>query len=115
MIRVMAAEPAIGTRIKKRRQQLHLTQVQLAERLGVNPSTVLNWEKGKHFPVRYQGAVEQVLGITLDGDGEELYTDPLERQIWEESSLLEDERRDLIAQLRRKRREHVRRTENPPA
>lgn len=62
----MAAEPDIGTRIRKRRQELRLTQEELASRVGVHPSSVGNWEKGKHFPQRYQGAVEAVLGIILD-------------------------------------------------
>ena len=62
----MATDPPIGTRIKKRRQILGMTQRDLAERLDVSPSTVANWETGKHFPLRYLGAVEHVLGISLD-------------------------------------------------
>lgn len=60
----------IGTRIARRRQQLRMTQEELAARLGVAKSTVANWETGKHFPLRHLGAVEQVLGIRLDEEPE---------------------------------------------
>ncbi len=63
----MATDPAIGTRIRKRRQILHMTQDALAATLGVAKSTVANWESGKHFPLRHLGAVEAVLGVSLDG------------------------------------------------
>jgi len=64
MIADMAAD--IGMRIARRRQQLRLTQEELAARLGVSKSTVANWERNKHFPKRKQGAVEEVLGFSLD-------------------------------------------------
>jgi transcriptional regulator with XRE-family HTH domain len=68
-MQAMATEPLIGTRIRTRRQELRLTQEELARRVGVHPSTVVNWEKGKHFPTRYQGAVEAELGISLADGG----------------------------------------------
>jgi transcriptional regulator with XRE-family HTH domain len=37
-------------RVRKRRLELELTQTQAAERLGVNPWTVLNWEKDHTEP-----------------------------------------------------------------
>ena len=40
----------LGEHIRKRRLELRLTQKQAAERLGVNPWTVLNWEKGHTEP-----------------------------------------------------------------
>jgi transcriptional regulator with XRE-family HTH domain len=40
----------LGEHIRKRRLDLALTQKQVAERLGVNPWTVLNWEKGHTEP-----------------------------------------------------------------
>jgi transcriptional regulator with XRE-family HTH domain len=61
--------PHVGTRIRKRRQVLRMTQADLAGQLDVSKSTVANWETGKHFPVRYQGAIEQLLGISLDDTG----------------------------------------------
>ena len=40
----------LGEHIRKRRLELRLTQKQAAERLGVNPWTVLNWEKDHTEP-----------------------------------------------------------------
>ena len=65
----MAADPAIGTKIRKRRQELGLTQKQLADIVKVDESSVISWESGKHFPLRYLGKIEDVLGISLDGGG----------------------------------------------
>jgi transcriptional regulator with XRE-family HTH domain len=56
----------VGGRIAKRRHQLGWTQIQLAERLGVSPSTVANWERGASYPKKKLGLVEQVLGVPLD-------------------------------------------------
>ena len=79
----MATDPPIGTKIARRRQVLGMTQQDLAAELGVSKSTVANWETGKHFPRRYIGRVEDVLGISLDGnDGRfRAVSDDLRRQI----------------------------------
>jgi len=58
----------VGLRIKKRRQELGLSQEDLAARIsggGVSKSTVQKWESGRHFPGRHLGSVEAVLGIVL--------------------------------------------------
>lgn len=51
-----AAVPSItevwGQRIKAGREALSLTQVQLAERLGVEQTTVSRWEAGLTAPYR---------------------------------------------------------------
>ena len=41
---------ALGDRIRARREELALTRPQLADRLGVAPSTVSNYETGVSFP-----------------------------------------------------------------
>jgi len=46
-----------------------MTQDDLAAELSVSRSTVANWESGKHFPLRYLGRVEDVLGIDLSDAG----------------------------------------------
>lgn len=66
-MQVMAAD-SIGTSIRKRRQILGMKQGDLARAVGVSESTVSNWEQGKHFPLRYLGKIEAILGITLDTD-----------------------------------------------
>lgn len=92
----MATDPAIGTTIKKRRQVLGMTQDELAARLGVSRSTIANWESGKHFPLRYLGAVEHVLGIELN-DGAEPPIDPRVRQMIDD--LTDEERAWAIHRL----------------
>lgn len=61
------ATDSIGTTIRKRRQELGMTQQALAERLSVDRASIGNWESGRHFPLRYLGALESVLGISLTG------------------------------------------------
>ena len=81
----MATDPPIGTKIARRRQVLGMTQQDLAAELNVSKSTVANWETGKHFPRRYLGRVEAVLGISLDGRPEaEPISDDLRAQIHRE-------------------------------
>jgi transcriptional regulator with XRE-family HTH domain len=60
----------IGARIARRRHQLDWSQVELARRLDVSPSTVANWERGASYPKKKWGKVEQVLGISLDSTPE---------------------------------------------
>jgi transcriptional regulator with XRE-family HTH domain len=60
----------IGARIAKRRHQLGWSQIELARRLGVSPSSVANWERGASYPLKTLGRVEQVLGVPLDGPPE---------------------------------------------
>jgi transcriptional regulator with XRE-family HTH domain len=40
----------LGEHVRKRRLELRLTQKQAAQRIGVNPWTVLNWEKDHTEP-----------------------------------------------------------------
>ncbi len=53
----------LGQHCRKRRLELGLTQARVAERLGVNAWTVLNWEKGHtEPPVASMGAILWFLG-----------------------------------------------------
>lgn len=61
---------SIGARIRKRRQVLGMKQHELAAAVGVDRSAVSNWERGRHLPQRYQGKLEDVLGISLDDEAE---------------------------------------------
>jgi transcriptional regulator with XRE-family HTH domain len=60
----MTAE-ATGTLIQRARQRKRLTQQELADALDVSRSAVVNWETGKHFPLRYVGAIEELLEIAI--------------------------------------------------
>jgi transcriptional regulator with XRE-family HTH domain len=52
-----------GEHVRKRRLELRLTQKQVAERLGVNPWTVLNWEKDHtEPPIEFMPAIIRFLG-----------------------------------------------------
>jgi transcriptional regulator with XRE-family HTH domain len=65
----MATDPLIGTTIRRARERRQWTQQQLADAIGVSPRTIRNWEQGRVRGIRNRtGALEQVLGITLDGD-----------------------------------------------
>ena len=45
------SEPqTLGQHLRKRRLEMRLTQAQAAERMGVNPWTILNWERGHTVP-----------------------------------------------------------------
>jgi transcriptional regulator with XRE-family HTH domain len=59
---------ATGARIAKRRHQLGWTQVELAARIGVSPSSVADWERGVSYPKKKLGKVEEVLGVRLDDE-----------------------------------------------
>jgi len=56
---------SVGLLIARARQRKRLTQVQLAEKLGVSPTTVANWERGAAYPLKFGGVVEEFLGIVI--------------------------------------------------
>lgn len=85
----------VGTRIRLRRQELGMTQAELAARIGVHPATIRAWELNKNYPTRHQGALEAILRIRLNGDPENTYPDPDERQLWD-LNLPASVRRDLV-------------------
>jgi len=64
----MARIDDVGARIRRRRQELGLTQEELAVLVGVSARAVIRWELGRNFPSRHQGRLEAVLGIRLNGD-----------------------------------------------
>lgn len=92
----------VGARIARRRHQLDWSQVELAARLGVSPSTVANWERGVSYPKKKIGKVEMVLGISLDGAPEPEPAVPrsVERAIMEEDGLTPAERRAVLDGVR---------------
>jgi DNA-binding XRE family transcriptional regulator len=54
---------SVGDHVRKKRLELELQQKEAAQQLGVNPWTVLNWEKGHtQPPVSAMPAIFQFLG-----------------------------------------------------
>ena len=57
----------LGQHVRKRRLALKLTQKEIANRLGVDPLTVLNWEKGHTKPpIDSTPAIVRLLGYEPD-------------------------------------------------
>lgn len=65
MSRHMTSKTPVGVLIQRARHRKRMTQGQLAEALGVDRVTVAQWERGKQFPQRNAGLIEEVLGITI--------------------------------------------------
>jgi len=58
---------AMGTRITQYRKESGLTQVQLAETMGVSQQTVAAWEVGRRgVPVAIVPALARALGVGVD-------------------------------------------------
>lgn len=82
--------PTLGEHVRKRRLELRLTQKQVAHRLGVNPWTVLNWEKSHtEPPIQSMGVILRFLGY-----------DPFPPRDWERGGvILYRSHRTLVARL----------------
>jgi len=98
----MATDPHIGTSIKRARERRRWTQRQLADALGVNIKSVDNWENGRTSPRNSIGALEEVLGISLDAEPqapaapEITGNDEWERAVLADDTLPLAERRQII-------------------
>ena len=66
---------AFAERLKELRKQAHLTQVELAKRLGIGQSSYADWERGKKKPTQDNLVkIAQVLNVSIDylvGNSEE--------------------------------------------
>lgn len=62
-------------RLKELRKQAHLTQVELAKRLGIGQSSYADWERGKKNPTQENLIrLAQILNVSVDylvGNSEE--------------------------------------------
>ena len=53
--------------IREFRETQSWTQLELANRLGVTPATVYNWERGKYEPSASKlRAIAQAFGVSMD-------------------------------------------------
>ena len=60
----------LGERIRKARMDQHLMVKELAERIGVVPETVINWEKRNLKPTRrHREQLRAVLGVDAEAMG----------------------------------------------
>lgn len=66
---------AFAERLKELRKQAHLTQVELAKRLGIGQSSYADWERGKKKPTQENLVkIAQILDVSIDylvGNSEE--------------------------------------------
>lgn len=57
----------IGDKLKTLRKSKDITQEELAEKIGVSPSSIVNWERNKFEPTIFNCIVmADFFGITLD-------------------------------------------------
>lgn len=56
----------IGTFISQKRKELKLTQLQIAEKLGVSYQAVSKWENGSLPNGEMLVALARILGVTVD-------------------------------------------------
>lgn len=58
---------AFAERLKELRKQAHLTQVELAKRLGIGQPSYADWERGKKKPTQENLVkISQVLNVSID-------------------------------------------------
>ena len=58
---------AFAERLKELRKQAHLTQVELAKRLGIGQSSYADWERGKKKPTQENLVkIAQILNVSVD-------------------------------------------------
>ncbi len=89
----MAKTDGVGARIRSARVKQHMTQIQLARQVGVEPATVWNWEKGKHDPQALTlPAVARVLGVSENYLTTGTATTPTHRSV---SAILADARKEI--------------------
>jgi transcriptional regulator with XRE-family HTH domain len=69
IIRFLAYDPlppaeSLPERVRSARSELGLTQREMANRLGVDPCTLRDWENGQHHPTETSlNLISRVLGI----------------------------------------------------
>lgn len=69
--------PTVGLNLRAARDELELTQRQVAEAVGVTPADVSRWERGKVEPsARFRFPLAELL---FDGDVSALYREPVEK------------------------------------
>lgn len=78
---------SLGTRIKERREQLGLTRIELADKIGVTPSAIANYENGISSP-----KIELMYRLfdALDCDANYLHQDDMKKIAYQNSITLDE-------------------------
>jgi transcriptional regulator with XRE-family HTH domain len=101
----MPARPKVGAKIRRARQLLDMRQQDLADKIGVSRNTVDSWENDRAYPQRKLARLEEVLGVSLEGepapepgplDDLKPWQDDWEAQVANDSDMPVSWRRDLI-------------------
>lgn len=85
----------IGKRIKERREQLGLTQEQLAEKLGLATHYISTVERGTTFP-RCEKLILLLNGLETSADA--IFCDVLDHSVDYKASMLSEQIRELPAE-----------------
>ena len=116
------AAPPVGLVIRRARERKRWTQRDLAKAVGVSRASVDAWENSRTYPRNRIGALEEVLGISLDGqpgpvpdtsvgplDDLKPWQEPWEEEVAADEGLPVETRRWLITDSRRARVAHAER------
>lgn len=99
----------LGKVIRKYRKRKHLTQEELAVRLGVTASAVNKWERGSSFPdIMLLAPIARLLGITTDellSFREELTAEEINQIVYEVDSMLKEEPYENVFEWTKKKLE----------
>lgn len=72
--------PSLGTRIRRARERARLSQKELATAVGASARAVGDWENDRRKPRNRLGALEEVLGVRLDGEPDPTLPTPEEME-----------------------------------
>lgn len=99
MMGSMASDPpSLGTRIRRARERLRMSQRQLAARIGVSVRAVGDWENDRSVPRNSLGALEELMG-SLDGIADGDSPEALAEAVRNARSLTERQKRTLLRLL----------------
>lgn len=62
-VTVNTARVSLGDDLRQARERLGLTQTALAEKVGVSPESISNWERGRHVPKNRLARLRSILKI----------------------------------------------------
>jgi len=101
----MAESPSFGTQFRLARERRHLTQLQVADILGVDRKTVDNWEHDRTYPRNRTGAIyEWAPELAKDSDPKEERLRAALDELREDSLIEADDVTYLMERYERRRR-----------